>query len=126
MNVCFADTPYQSYWTSGARLITGWTWTGISTPFSYTNWAMNEPTENTNIMQACVYLYNGYMYDAPCSGYNNYYYICEENCPTKSHEIKGIDSKEFIDLGGRTYYLNRFYVSLCYVYNVSYGELQTS
>jgi hypothetical protein len=106
----FADTSNVLYWTSGAHVASNWTWTGVSRPFNYTNWAMNEPTQSDYELQACVYLYDGYMHDSSCTS-KNYSMICEENCPIKSQETKLIDSKEFVNLGGRTYYFSLFFVS---------------
>jgi hypothetical protein len=106
-----ADTPNVSYWTSGAHVSSGWTWTGDGHQTTYTNWATDEPTETDFNTQACVYLYDGYMYDRPCKD-RLQHFICEKNCPTQSSYIKNIDTnKDLVNLGGRNYYFSPFYVS---------------
>jgi hypothetical protein len=87
-----------------------WMWSGVSRPISYTNWAVNEPTETNIYAQACVYINDGYMYDMPCKNIFNYF-ICEENCRPQSLEIK-VDTKDLVNLGGRNYYFSAFWVSL--------------
>jgi hypothetical protein len=94
-------------------MVDGWIWTGVSRPISNTNWAINEPTETNILAQACVYLNNGYMYDGPCSDTYFLHYICEEKCSRKSREIKGVEPKDLVNLGGRNYYFSPHYVSPC-------------
>jgi hypothetical protein len=77
---------------------------------SYTRWAYTEPSESGREKQACVYIINGLMYDTICS-YPDHYFICEENCPTKSRDINVDDAKDLVNLGGRDYYFSLFTVS---------------
>jgi hypothetical protein len=107
----FADTPNLQYWTSGAHVAThNWIWTGDSHGMSNTDWATNEPTADSSPEQACVNLYNGYLYDMPCSS-TNHYFICEENCPKQSRDINVVDTKGLVNLGGRNYFFSLVSVS---------------
>jgi hypothetical protein len=100
-------------------MIDGWIWTGVNYPIKNTNWAINEPTQTINLAQACVYLNNGYMYDTSCSNTFDLQYICEENCRHKSREIKEVEPKDLVNLGGRNYYFglgtvsSHFYTITC-------------
>jgi hypothetical protein len=106
----YAETSSQLYWTSGVHVNFEWTWSGVSRPFNYTYWARNEPNQYSSDYQSCVLLTNGYMYDERCDLALNYF-ICEENCPSPAREIKTIDTKDLVDLGGRNYYFSLYNVS---------------